>query len=85
MKFIRVGEQVHVVHSNGGVDVCDNIEQAWEICHFAVELMRTMLGRKAPEKVRRIPVGVLGRRGGIEKKKVIITIDNNPQKIKDLA
>lgn len=85
MNFKGVGDKVRVLHGNGAVAVCADMNEAREVCHAMVEIMRTISGRKAPEGVHAVPAGVIGKHGGLEKKKVLINIDKNPEIIKGLA
>ena len=85
MKIEVVFGEPAVIHDNGIIEFCESEEQAREVCHVMVGIMRLLRGVKAPEGVRQVSAGAIGRQGGIEKKKVLISIDKDVEIIKGLA
>ena len=79
------GERRVVLFSNGKEERYESESELQSICHQCVEIARIIRGAKAPIGVRAVPAGVVGKHGGLEKKKVLINIDKNPEIIKGLA
>ena len=79
------GERRVVLFSNGKEERYESESELQRICHQCVEIERIIRGARAPIGVRAVPAGAIGRQGGIEKKKVLISIDKDVEIIKGLA
>ena len=83
MKIKQTDAGAAVIHNNGREVACESLAEAREVCHLMVEMMRVLMPRR--ERSRSVPCGHVFRPGGIEKKKVVITLDNDPEIIRDRA
>lgn len=81
MKIEKTETGARVIHTNGRIERCDSLEEAREVCHLYGEILRILRPRRGIP--RSVPHGHVYRPGGIEKKKVLITIDKNPEIIRD--